>query len=139
MYIQACSCILICGWPQRWRQRTVQTAAAVWATKRTLQACTMTGCVVTSCACACLTLQEQGLHYVFPSQMLLLRNQACFWHKGLQQEVRFTSVPNLQLHQLAGWLTAAQSWARVIRQHPKLDGIGSNLRPQQWGFVRAKR
>ncbi len=30
--------------------------------------------------------------------------------EGLLQEVRFTTIPNLQLHQLAGCLTTAQSW-----------------------------
>ncbi len=56
-------------------------------------------------------MQGQGLRAWTPSQMLLLSNQACLWHKGLQREVRFTTVSNLQLHQLAGCLTAAQSWA----------------------------
>ncbi len=56
-------------------------------------------------------MQGQGLRAWTPSQMLLLSNQACFWPKGLQQEVRFTFVSNLQLHQLAGCLTVARSWA----------------------------
>ncbi len=59
-------------------------------------------------------MQGQGLQAhttFFHSGTLLLSNQAGLGHKGLQQEVRFTSVPNLQLHQLAGCLTTAQSWA----------------------------
>ncbi len=63
-------------------------------------------------------MQGQGLRAWTPSQMLLLSNQACFWQKGLQQEVRFTSVSNLQLHQLAVCLTAAQSYCHNLHHSP---------------------
>ena len=56
-------------------------------------------------------MQGQGLWAHTTFFLLGLSKQACLQHKGVLQEMRFTSIPNLQLHQLAGCLTTAQSWA----------------------------
>jgi len=71
--------------------------------------------------------------------MLLLSNQACLWHKGLQQEVLFISVSSC-----ISCISLLAALLLLSHGHDLLDGIQTQMvlaalvpstpRPQQWIF-----